>query len=453
MIYVFTGPTLSTQEAARELDAVFLPPAAQGDIYQAALERPEAIGLVDGYFDDVPAVWHKEILWAMSEGIHVFGGASMGALRAAELVPFGMQGVGAIFEAFQSGELEDDDEVAVAHAPAEEGFRPLSEAMVNIRATLKSAEREGLIGAPVHSALVRLAKALLYPERRWPALFAQATREGLPSDELRRLREWLPRGRVDQKRADALALLHRLRDHQKDRPGPKQVTYAFAHTDAWEEACRSTTRLRTGEPARESLAREALLEELRVSGLLPRVRAGALARALALEEARRQGDTVDSEGLRATCEAFRREKGLLTQERFERWVVEQRLEAPVRFFEDEARVRRVEVLLEPEVLRCLQDHLRARGVYGALLERLEDKARLLAEVGLERPGLDEAGLTEDALWEWYFTERLGRPVPADLERFTREVGFASVDALRRAVLREYCYLQEALENETDASPS
>jgi len=453
MIYVFTGPTLSPQEAARELDAVFLPPAAQGDIYRAALERPEAIGLIDGYFDDVPAVWHKEILWAMSEGIHVFGGASMGALRAAELAPFGMQGVGAIFEAFQSGELEDDDEVAVAHASAEDGFRPLSEAMVNIRATLKSAERAGLLGTAVHSALVRLAKALLYPERSWPALFAQATREGLPPDELRRLREWLPRGRVDQKRTDALALLHGLRDHQTARPGAKQVTYAFAHTDAWEESCRSTRRLSEGKSERESLARESLLEELRVSGLLPRVRAGALARALALEEARRLGDTVDSEGLRETCEAFRREKGLLTQQQFERWVVEQRLEAPVRFFEDEARVRRVEVLLESEVLRCLPDHLRARGVYGALLGRLEDKAGVLAGLGLERPGLDEAGLTEDELWEWYFTDRLDRPVPADLERFSREAGFASVDALRRAVLREYCYLQEVLENEAGTSPS
>ena len=28
----------------------------------------------------VPAVWHKEILWAMSCGVHVYGAASMGAL-------------------------------------------------------------------------------------------------------------------------------------------------------------------------------------------------------------------------------------------------------------------------------------------------------------------------------------------------------------------------------------
>ena len=138
-VYIFTGPTLAPAAARRELDAVYLPPAAQGDLYQAARRRPQAIGLIDGLFDSVPAVWHKEILWAMREGIHVFGSASMGALRAAELAAFGMEGVGAIFAAYQSGALEDDDEVAVIHGPAESGFRPLSVALVNIRATLSAA--------------------------------------------------------------------------------------------------------------------------------------------------------------------------------------------------------------------------------------------------------------------------------------------------------------------------
>ena len=136
-VVLFTGPTLSPREACQSVDAVCLPPASQGDVYRAALLRPFAIGIIDGYFERVPAVWHKEILWAMSEGIHVFGSASMGALRAAELAPFGMIGVGAVFEAYRDGALEDDDEVAVAHAAAEHDYRAGSEAMVNIRATLE----------------------------------------------------------------------------------------------------------------------------------------------------------------------------------------------------------------------------------------------------------------------------------------------------------------------------
>ena len=117
-----------------------MPPVAQGDVYRAALSRPRAIGIIDGYFSGAPSVWHKEILWAMSEGVPVFGAASMGALRAAELHEFGMRGIGRIFEAFRDGVLEDDDEVAVVHGPAEIGYLPASEAMVNIRATLALAE-------------------------------------------------------------------------------------------------------------------------------------------------------------------------------------------------------------------------------------------------------------------------------------------------------------------------
>src|SRR5688572_32760283 len=51
-------------------------------------------------------------------GVRVFGAASMGALRAAELQPFGMIGVGQVFQAYRRGHLTDDDEVAVAHGPA-----------------------------------------------------------------------------------------------------------------------------------------------------------------------------------------------------------------------------------------------------------------------------------------------------------------------------------------------
>jgi hypothetical protein len=442
MIYVFAGPTLSAREGRLELEAVFLPPAAQGDVYRAALERPRAIGLIDGYFDSVPSVWHKEILWAMAEGIHVFGAASMGALRAAELAPFGMEGVGAIFEAFQRGEWVADDEVAVAHAPAEDGFRPLSEALVNIRATLAVAEWEGVVDAALRGALEQLARELYYPERSWPALLGRAVEAGLSPEPLRRLRDWLPRGRVDQKRADARAMLRRMREFLAAHPEPKQVSYSLAQTDAWVEARRSAGRLeQESREEGEPLPREALLEELRVGGLLPRVRAGALARALALEEARQWGSEIELDAVRRVCEAFRREHGLGELHQFEQWLGEQHISQPLRFFGDEARVRQVELLRASEVERCLPDHLRSLGLYGLLVERAGRKARMLSSAGLEHPGPEEAGLDEEALWRWYFTERLGRPVPPQLERYARGAGFANMDELRRAALREHCFLR------------
>jgi hypothetical protein len=159
-IVVFTGPTISAEDAAQELDATYLPPVSQGDVYRAAAAKPLAIGIIDGYFDRVPAVWHKEILWAMSKGIQVFGAASMGALRAAELTQFGMVGIGTIFESFRDGFLEDDDEVAVVHAPRELGFRVCSDAMVNIRQTLQRACIEKIISDATRTDLVKIAKGL-----------------------------------------------------------------------------------------------------------------------------------------------------------------------------------------------------------------------------------------------------------------------------------------------------
>src|SRR5262245_42116940 len=200
---VFTGPTLPVSDARSMLDAVYLPPVQQGDVYRAvAQHRPRALGIIDGYFQQVPSVWHKEILWAMAQGVHVFGSASMGALRAAELTAFGMHGVGRIFEAYRDGSLapyeaeafEDDDEVAVVHGAAEAGFVVLSEAMVNIRCTLASAVDVGVITAATRDTLVRLAKELFYPDRSYQRLLAIGAKHGLAVTDLEALRAWLPTG-------------------------------------------------------------------------------------------------------------------------------------------------------------------------------------------------------------------------------------------------------------------
>src|SRR5262249_32379648 len=154
-------PSLPVDDARPILDATYLPPAAMGDVWAIMHLRPKAVVIIDGFFEQTPAVWHKEILYALSRGVHVYGASSMGALRAAELHLFGMIGVGQVFEAFRDGRLEDDDEVAVAHGPAEYGYPSLSDAMVNIRATLRRAEEKGVLDSSAHAAFVGIAKNLL----------------------------------------------------------------------------------------------------------------------------------------------------------------------------------------------------------------------------------------------------------------------------------------------------
>jgi len=241
-VCVFTGPTISPREASVELKAVYLPPASEGDVYRVALKQPKAIGIIDGYFQSIPAVRHKEILWAMSRGIHVFGSASIGALRAAELAGFGMEGVGLVFKCYRDGILEDDDEVAIAHGPAETGFVAASEAMVNIRYTLRKAERLGVISRRFRQELETVGKKLFYPDRNYSVLLHQASDGARTKGEVARLRAWLPKGRVDQKRDDAIAMLRLIRRRSFKGFNRKKVSYSFEHTAMWEDVRRHNGR-------------------------------------------------------------------------------------------------------------------------------------------------------------------------------------------------------------------
>lgn len=247
---IFLGPTLPRAEAESILAADYRPPAALADVWRAARDHPPAIGIIDGYFHSVPSVWHKEILWALREGIAVFGAASMGALRAAELSAFGMVGVGRIYEAYAAGEFEDDDEVALAHADAAHGFRPASEPLVNIRATLARAVEESVLSSALRGRLEAIAKALYYPERIWPEMSRRAREEGGDADALRLLEEWLPAHRVDQKRADAVALLEAIRGPIAAQP----PAFHFEETVLW----------RTLLDREEAADHRAVLEELKL---------------------------------------------------------------------------------------------------------------------------------------------------------------------------------------------
>ena len=123
-----------------------------------------------------------------------------------------MEGVGTIFESYRDGILEDDDEVAIVHGPAEAGFLAGSEAMVNIRQTLR---KSGATSVSFHrscgepwkgspkSCFIRIGVIEL--------LLRSASECGLPEAELAGFQEWLPEGRVNQKREDALAMLRLIR--------------------------------------------------------------------------------------------------------------------------------------------------------------------------------------------------------------------------------------------------
>ncbi|WP_104400245.1 TfuA-like protein [Vibrio penaeicida] len=275
-IIVFSGPSISIDDIKHHLpDADIRPPAKQGDIYIAVQEEPKIIALIDGFFERVPAVWHKEILYAMSRGIHVYGSSSMGALRAAELDSFGMVGIGEIYQQFTSGKLEDDDEVALIHAPAHLGYQPISRAMVDLRNDLSRTTERNLISTSLATCIEHDLKALWYPNRTLEALYEFA-KPYLSQEELNSLTLFLGRNPPSLKNKDAVALIQIIASVDLAALPAKVVDFAFNENDAWQTLIINVEREKQAEAVKTFDIHRSLQNE---SEWISRLRAGALAHA------------------------------------------------------------------------------------------------------------------------------------------------------------------------------
>ncbi len=232
-IVVFVGPTISAGEALQHLDALYLPPVGQGDVVRAVLDHaPAVIAIIDGVFGQRPAVRHKEILWAMARGVRVYGAASMGALRAAELAGHGMIGHGLIYRWYRRMPLADDADVAVAMAPAELGSQAMGEALVDIRRTLKKAEREGIINREFRVSLEAAARSLHFIERSYKTILSSCDSAKITPEEIQYFKTCLENYAVRQKKIDAIELLDALSlcRYASDTP---QGDIIFELTDAF----------------------------------------------------------------------------------------------------------------------------------------------------------------------------------------------------------------------------
>ena len=231
MKIVFVGPSLPDAAALCGDGIEVRPPAAHGDVLSAARTGAMAIGLIDGNFEHVAPVWHKEILHALETGVAVFGAASMGALRAAECDSFGMVGIGRIYEDYASGRRVDDADVALLHGPAELGYPALSLPMVNVDATLDRLGDIQAIDKAHISSLRAAASALFYKDRTWAAIVERAGLAALRKDFLQLFHVKT----VNRKREDALALLQALHDFQPQSPA-KHAGWTFRATSLWRTA-------------------------------------------------------------------------------------------------------------------------------------------------------------------------------------------------------------------------
>jgi hypothetical protein len=434
---IFAGPSVRGLELPHQPDLIFRPPAKQGDIYRATLARPKVIGLIDGYFDGVPSVWHKEILWALSQGIRVFGSASMGALRAAELDRFGMIGIGRIYQWYRDGHIEDDDEVALIHGPSESGFLPLSEPMVNVRSTCEAAIAAGIIDPERAEAILSAAKLLHYRERSWKTLLALAQ---LRWPGLEEFAHWLPTGSVDQKQLDAGALITEVLACADKSVLPRIPDFRFEWTDLWERVVHDWTASEPPPGDQQSVSAAAVLDELRLDpDRYAACRTTALRRAILLREADRRHLTTDQAEKRQSLARLRERLGLMRKSQLDAWVKNQGL-TPDEFeglIGEESRIERVQKLPPGSIDRHVLSILRLMGEYETYALRAKTKQQILEEAGFLIEDAAEE-IPTPVLTNWFFA-KWGQAVPDDLDIFTQTLGLSSREAFYRLLTAEYVY--------------
>lgn len=447
-IFVFVGPTLPASEVHAVLpEAAVLPPVRRGDVARLIRENatPGVIGLVDGLFGSVPSVNHKELLFALSEGWTVFGASSMGALRAAELWRFGMQGVGEIFRRYRDGVWDSDDEVAVSHELRDSGYRSSSTSLANIRIALQNMRQQRLISGDAETQLVALAQKRFYAERSWPLLLRDASEAESLRHTVATVRRYLDTAQPDAKRHDALEMLEQLR--ALTGPSASQAPlrgraadFDFEPTVYWRRLVSESTPAQVGaSPEDLQVDQMELQRHVKLGGERRDVELGALMLHL-LEVADRQAGaplSSEPEDFRAALRRFRRRRGLLTSAALERWRETEWVSDAdlVSLVHAELLVERFLARSSSEVRDLLSLELKRRGEFAATLSVVESKNQARAVAGSSSPSVDDLPITFAQLMTWY--QEKFESVEGSPAEHARERGYGSERQFISEVIAEY----------------
>jgi hypothetical protein len=428
--FVYLGPSLPRAEAETILQAVYLDPIAMGDLYtlvRTRAKRGDRVAIIDGFFEQVPAVWHKEILYAIEEGLTVYGASSMGALRAAEMQAFGMHGVGRIFEAYRDLLIEDDDEVAVAHATRAEGYRSLSTAMVSIRFGLERLLATHKLGREQHDVLCAYAKSQHYNVRSWADTYAYALGIGLGDDVLEAIRAISDE--PDAKAQDAIALLRHLAG-QGDAPGdPAAPGFVLEQTGLWRDLVQSQEARIAGESLQSACAVAPIDPELvgHVRAASP-ARDALLREALLMKIAMESGATSapDATDMKAAMFRVAARNGLHTSAEMRAWRERQRLSASdwTAVLEMDARVQQMSQHAIVGLDAYLLAALKLSGRYAELFADVTAIRDRHGENWLKQLSAADSGIAYGELQQWY--ERHYGPMLPDPETYARALGFQTL---------------------------
>ena len=221
---LFAGPSLYGLETKKYEWLDICGPACQSDIYSIINYRSyKRIILADGLYKSIPAPWHKEILMALEMNIEVYGVASLGALRAAELDVYGMKGSGQVYEYIRSN-IVDDSEVAVVHKPERNKWEAMTLAHVEVKYWGEEMRRQGKITNETYEHINNWSRQTNFERRTKKGLIKEMGLTINNSKELI-LETWF-----SQKQLDLAKLLENLDKKADEKPNKGEIDWNLANT-------------------------------------------------------------------------------------------------------------------------------------------------------------------------------------------------------------------------------
>jgi hypothetical protein len=209
-VKVYAGLSLDEHEVHSVIpNAIFAPAIKRGDTLIDIRHGTHVIVIIDGRFQQSMAVSPTELMDALRCGVRIYGSSSMGAMRAAELEPYGMIGHGKIFEYIKDTAYFRDDYLGQVFTSGK--HKSKSEPYVNFMFSLLDMLEKNEIDQQTYDVLEPMYRALHFSERDLYTLIDKI-REDHPNGE-KMLVNIAKKAfsKHNQKREDGMGLLARVK--------------------------------------------------------------------------------------------------------------------------------------------------------------------------------------------------------------------------------------------------
>lgn len=206
-IKIYSGLSLKEAVVKKYLPtAIFSRPVKRNEIYDDIKNGVHIIGIIDGEFLQNLSVSPTEIRDAMRCGLSVYGSSSMGAMRAAELLSFGMIGCGRIYEQISRDPYFRDDKLGQIFY---EGTDLISLPFMDFFLGMEDLVERKIVSRKDSNEVVKYYEDLHFADRNYAALRAQILKRPNKENLLDVLHK-AKKSIVSQKSKDGVLLVKRI---------------------------------------------------------------------------------------------------------------------------------------------------------------------------------------------------------------------------------------------------